>query len=67
MNDRRPMLDRDNRARLGRKLSSDYNLLPDPLLPDRLKELVAILLLRDERQPFGETSDGAGATARRAA
>ena len=44
MNDRRPMLDSDSRARLGRKLSSDYNLMPDPMLPDRLKELVARLL-----------------------
>ena len=50
MNDRRPMLDRESRARLGRKLSSDYNQMPDPMLPARLKELVAVLL--DTR--FGE-------------
>jgi hypothetical protein len=52
MNDQRPMLDRDSRARLGRKLSSDYNQMTDPMLPERLQELVAVLL----DMKFGEHS-----------
>jgi hypothetical protein len=44
MNERRPMVDRDSRARLGRKLSSDYNLMPDPMMPPRLQDLIALLL-----------------------
>jgi hypothetical protein len=51
MNDRRPMLDRDSRARLGRKLSSDYNQMPDPMMPARLQDLVAKLLATSPVEP----------------
>jgi hypothetical protein len=51
MNDRRPMLDRDSRARLGRKLSSDYNQMPDPMMPARLQDLVARLLATSPLEP----------------
>ena len=51
MNDRRPVVDRDSRARLGRKLSSDYNLMPDPMLPEQLSDLVAKLLEMDAQLP----------------
>jgi hypothetical protein len=49
------MLDRDSRARLGRKLSSDYNLMPDPMLPERLQNLVSQLLAVAERAPSRDT------------
>jgi hypothetical protein len=51
MHDRRPMLDRDSRARLGRKLSSDYNQMPDPMMPARLQDLVAKLLATSPVEP----------------
>jgi hypothetical protein len=59
MYDRRPIVNRDSRARLGRKLGSDYNLMPDPMLPPRLQDLVAILLRKEacEPQPTESAAD----------
>lgn len=69
MNEQSPKLDHPCRDRLGEKLRSTYARDPDPMLPDRLQELVAILLSMEafEPRPAKSEADGSSGIARRVA
>jgi hypothetical protein len=63
------MRDRDSRARLGRKVSSDFDQMSDPMMPAHLQDLMVILLIEGacEPQPTKGEADTPIGISRRAA